>query len=169
MKQVRDYFHLNMLDPFGVGIQVLINHYLFFTEDNSEMTQRTLQYEFDTEPIVFLATTTSSKFSSSQINETGSQLPNLVKFYIRPFGNNEYLIRIHNLDSSNNQTVPFVDSQNHPIILQHLVGENYAKWTVSGIKELTLGGNQLRDNMLLNKYRWNGNFNPIVYDKSTYG
>jgi len=159
---------LNETDSKGVGVQVQMTHYLFFSnQGGSVSTRRQIQYDLDTADLVFTASITSNrtltpKQSQQSPKATTQALPPLVKFYIKPYNDTNYLVRLHSLDENKNLNVQLFDSDNKPVVLSHLIGDLYQKEKIVSIQEMTIGSNVGLQDMLNAKYRWDGDFFPCV-------
>lgn len=141
-----------------------MSHFLFFSnQGGSVSTRRQIQYDLDTQDIVFTASSSSNKASPlpQVAPKTTENLPPLVKFYIRPYNDTNYLVRLHSLDENKNINVQLYDSNNKPVILGHLIGDLYQQEKIVSIQEMTIGSNVGLQDMLNAKMRWDGDFFPV--------
>lgn len=152
---------LNETNPWdkSEGLWARMRHYVVFSnnQNNSNM-HRLVQQSIDQFPILLLAQSSSNSFvSQAQASTipTVTSVPPTVKFYLRPLTNGQFMMRLHNMDEKNAQSV----------------GNNFGT-----IREMTLTGNQLKATALQNRLVWNQentqgpqNFtrNASVFDPTT--
>jgi len=146
-----------------------MSHYLFFSNQGGTVsTRRQVQYDLDTQDIVFTASSSSSSSTAKPLPQvaptTNGNLPPLVKFYIKPYNDTNYLVRLHSLDENKNINVQLYDSNNKPVVLSHLIGDLYQQEKIVSIQEMTIGSNEGLQDMLNAKMRWDGDFFPVILE-----
>lgn len=123
----------------------------------------------DTLPLTFLSVADSSFSAPRQTHRRSSFTPSeLVKFYVRPYSDTNFIIRVHNLDEDEGENLNLTDSNGKPVILSQLIGDEYLKRNVLHLEEVTLSANQNRMDMLNSKYRWDKNYKPVIIDGGIY-
>ena len=143
-------------EPLNSDAAVQTKHWLIFSQGSQ--SQRSLQYNLDTQPIVYLSKTTAkvdSLESSSTEAENKEIDENLVKFYIRIYSENEILVRLHNLQEDASVSVDLWDQDSGKCFaLKELLGDSYEQIKVKEIKEVTLTTTLEKQEMLKTKINW---------------
>lgn len=149
---------LNETTPDGTGITVSLKHWLFFSKGPAK--QRQLQYDFDTQPLVYLAKAAEDKIlRTKQPRDQEMTDINYVKLYVRPYEDNQILIRLHNILEDKNVTLKFWSKESGVCYaLKELLSESYDKIKVQKVLEVTLDTVQEKQQMLQKKFSWDGKY-----------
>jgi len=147
---------LNETDPDGQGIRLLMWHHMILGKFGDSASQRHQQYNIDYFPLTFIgqSNTTSFQKLNTEANITTSTPPK-IKLYIREYDAKSMIVRLHNLDETNPQSVTMQDSHSNLQILQSVIGSAYQNFHTINITEMILTTVQTKENMLNNKYTWN--------------
>mgnify|MGYP000849733300 FL=1 len=145
---------LNETFPNGEGITVLTKHWLFFSKGPEK--QRQLQYDLDTEAMLYLATLSGNSALRPQKPAARRKIgTNEVKLYVRPYDDHQLLVRLHNVREDQSTTVSFWSKEKGVCYsLEELLGDSYDKVKVSHVQEVTLDTVQDKQEMLKNKFSW---------------
>ena len=116
-----------------------VRHWLVFSNlaDDTKDTARQLQMRLDQDPLLYFSTATQTQFTQYK---TSPQFPitlnlnPMLKFYLRYYGDNIFLFRLHNMGEYT--SLSFASSFSHK-------------------DETTLTGNQLLSDWKQKQYKWN--------------
>ena len=156
--------HRRVLEDDSRGVQEALNddrpvrvkHWLFFS--NSSVKQRSLQYDLDTQPLVYYSLIDqlpqTQKLSPTLQNYTVTA--DLIKLYIRLYSEDELLVRLHNLREDQAVTVQeFYNKEEGTcrLLQDELLGRQGPIIKVKEVKEVTLTTIQQKSEMLRKKYK----------------
>ena len=88
---------LNETENNGVGLRQIFRHNLIFGDNN-----RAVQKWNDQRIVITWANTNTNNFARKVINKAVFPVPDNVKLFLRPFGDDTYLLRLHNFDITKN-------------------------------------------------------------------
>jgi hypothetical protein len=149
---------LNETTLDGEGVTVSIKHWLFFSKGPEK--QRQMQYDLDTLALIYVAKTSGSPIVKTQ-QVVGKEMNtvNYVKFYIRPYDDNQILLRFHNVLEDKNATLKFWSKETGLCYaLEELLGVSYDKVKIQNVIEVTLDTVQEKQQMLKKKFSWDGKY-----------
>lgn len=137
---------------------VQLTHWLTFSK--GALKQRTLQYDIDTSPLIYLSTTSDLRGPRDFKSETQLiRKVDLVKFYIRIYNETEMVVRLHNLREDESVVVRgFVNKEQGvcQVLQEELLAREKVNVKITDVKEVTLSTVHEKHEMLKKKYRWNG-------------
>ena len=143
-------------DTENLPITIKTNHKLIFSNNKKRYAsyQRNSQYRNDNPLFTLYSSTNLYQFKTGlEIGLFEDNLPESVKMAIRSYNEDEYIVRFHNLDDSKNTSFYLVDSKNNNFILTQFLQQSITIIS-KNISELSLSTNQLRSQVLENKYRF---------------
>ena len=84
---------MNELDKDGKGLRQTVRHYVVFGDK-----YRFLQKALDQRVLPSWAPSQSKSFGSVTLKQPSITVPSSVKLYLRPFEDDSYILRLHNMD-----------------------------------------------------------------------
>ena len=84
---------MNELDYDKRGLRQTLRHYVIFGNN-----YRTVQKALDQRILPSWAPSKSNSFSSVTLREPPISVPSSVKLYLRPFEDDSYMLRLHNMN-----------------------------------------------------------------------
>jgi hypothetical protein len=161
------------LDDNGVKqylpIALRFTNKLIFSNErkNFKNTHRRSQYQRDSPLFVLFAATLKDSFPQQEEKPfvVRDNLPPNVKLSIRSYDYNEYVIRFHNMDDIENRTFEFYKEENNVNYVLSQYVQPHQSVIVTKIEELGLSQNQLRSDVLKNKWRYREFEEEIDFDE----